>query len=202
MLWFTVDCLSFTNGVSNFTFDGGGTFANRQGRLFSNPFGILGHASCRTDNVGGIKGDLSGECYNEVECVLKRGRFREYCGPPAVAGVCCVFSTSKCDSVVEERVAYFTNPSYPASDGAPRSCMLRIRPKPGTCWVRCCFCCCWVVVAVAAAVVAVVIIVAIVAAACLLLLLFCCYCCCCCYRGCSYYSACRLQSFVPASFCC
>ncbi len=134
-VWCMVYGSSRDDGMSNFTFDGGGLFANRKGRLFSNPFGILGHATCQTGNVGNIKGSLTGECYNEVECVLRRGRFREYCGPPAIAGVCCIFSTNKCDSVVEERVSYFTNPSYPASDNEPRSCMLRIKPKPDTCWV-------------------------------------------------------------------
>ena len=41
---------------------------NKSGRLFSNPFGILGHDACASTlenrNVTGI-------CYNEVECLLK-----------------------------------------------------------------------------------------------------------------------------------
>ncbi len=67
-------------------------------------FGILGHAGCSTDfpELGGGTSSVRGECYNEVECVLRRGRFREYCGPPAVTGVCCVFATDRCDATIEQ----------------------------------------------------------------------------------------------------
>ncbi len=43
----------------NYTFDGGGEVKwggsanSRQGRFFSNPFGILGHATCSTQMPGG-----------------------------------------------------------------------------------------------------------------------------------------------------
>jgi len=52
---------------------------NRQGRLFSNPFGILGHDSCHGDIEGN---SLTGVCYNEVECVVRGGTLAGYCGPP------------------------------------------------------------------------------------------------------------------------
>ena len=42
--------------------------AEKSGRLFTNPFGLLGHEPCSSSidsrNVTGI-------CYNEVECLLK-----------------------------------------------------------------------------------------------------------------------------------
>ena len=41
---------------------------NKSGRLFSNPFGLLGHEACLSTiedrNVTGL-------CYNEMECLLK-----------------------------------------------------------------------------------------------------------------------------------
>ena len=40
----------------------------KSGRLFSNPFGILGHEACPT-NLDGR--NVTGICYNEVECLLK-----------------------------------------------------------------------------------------------------------------------------------
>ncbi len=80
---------------------------------------------------------MKGECYNEVECLVKRGRFSEYCGPPAVTGVCCVFATNRCEgTTIAERIAYFTNPSYPNTDSAPFACLLKIKPQAGTCWVE------------------------------------------------------------------
>ena len=42
--------------------------ALKSGRLFSNPFGILGHDPCAT-NLDGR--NVTGICYNEVECLLK-----------------------------------------------------------------------------------------------------------------------------------
>ena len=129
--------------------------SRRQPRLFSNPFGILGHADCSTQLPNRGDRPLFGQCYNEailvhftftciclkicaprqVECIVKRGRFSEYCGPPAVTGVCCVFATERCDATVVEKVAYFTNPSYPYEDSKPTACMLKIKPQTGTCWV-------------------------------------------------------------------
>ena len=54
-----------------------------------------------------------------------------------MTGVCCVFATNRCNgATVDERVAYFTNPSYPFEDSGPTSCMLKIKPQPDTCWVR------------------------------------------------------------------
>ena len=40
----------------------------KSGRLLSNPFGILGHESCDS-NIEGR--NVTGICYNEVECLLK-----------------------------------------------------------------------------------------------------------------------------------
>ena len=40
----------------------------KSGRLFSNPFGILGHEACGS-NLDGR--NVTGICYNEVECLLK-----------------------------------------------------------------------------------------------------------------------------------
>ena len=42
-------------------------------RLFSNPFGILGHRNCVSSFPDG-RGEAEGSCYNEVECVVKGGR--------------------------------------------------------------------------------------------------------------------------------
>ena len=40
----------------------------KSGRLFSNPFGILGHEACPTT----LKGrNVTGICYNEMECLLR-----------------------------------------------------------------------------------------------------------------------------------
>ena len=64
-------------------------------------------------------------------------RFQEYCGPPAFTGVCCLFVTNQCNDVtVGERVAYYTNTSYPYVGSEPQACMLKIRPQRDTCWVR------------------------------------------------------------------
>ena len=44
------------------------TYEVKSGRLFSNPFGLLGHEACLSTiedrNVTGL-------CYNEMECLLK-----------------------------------------------------------------------------------------------------------------------------------
>ena len=40
----------------------------KSGRLFSNPFGILGHEACGSNLEGR---NVTGICYNEVECLLK-----------------------------------------------------------------------------------------------------------------------------------
>jgi hypothetical protein len=53
----------------------------KEGRLFSNPFGILGHESCSA-NIDGEP--LTGVCYNEVECVVRGGIISGYCGAPAI----------------------------------------------------------------------------------------------------------------------
>ncbi len=53
---------------------------SKEGRLFSNPFGILGHESCSA-NINGEP--LTGVCYNEVECVVRGGIISGYCGAPA-----------------------------------------------------------------------------------------------------------------------
>ncbi len=113
------------------------TLDRRDPRLFSNPFGILGHADCTSKLQPGNR-DVSGSCYNEVECIMRGGRLGRYCGPPAVTGVCCIFITDKCEGVtINERVAYFTNPSYPFTDSTPFACFLKIRPvDDDTCWVR------------------------------------------------------------------
>ena len=46
--------------------------------------------------------DLTGICYNEVECLLKGGVLSGYCsgGPPVLKGVCCVFiiNANNCDT--------------------------------------------------------------------------------------------------------
>ena len=46
--------------------------------------------------------NMTGICYNEVECLLKGGILSGYCdgGPPVLKGVCCVFeiSGSICDN--------------------------------------------------------------------------------------------------------
>jgi hypothetical protein len=106
----------------------------RSPRLFSNPFGILGHADCQAKLAGNRQ--ASGVCYNELECLVRKGGFTQYCGPPAITGVCCVFTTNKCrDVVVTERVAYYTNANYPFSDSKPDACLLRIKPQSNTCWV-------------------------------------------------------------------
>ena len=104
-------------------------------RLFSNPFGILGNGNCQTKLKGRDK--VTGLCYNEVECLIRGGRFAGYCGPPNfIAGVCCVFETAKCTGIASERVSYYTNPSFPYHDNEPNSCLLRVRPIKNACWVR------------------------------------------------------------------
>ena len=107
----------------------------RSPRLFSNPFGLLGHRSCRT-NTDNFR-NASGICYNEVECLIKGGRFSEYCGPPSLTGVCCVFVNSNCEQTrtAWQRVSYFTNPSWPGTDSAPTTCQLRVKALKDTCWV-------------------------------------------------------------------
>ena len=46
--------------------------------------------------------DVTGICYNEVECLLKGGILLGYCsgGPPVLKGVCCVFfiNAKNCDN--------------------------------------------------------------------------------------------------------
>eukprot|EP00095_Tigriopus_kingsejongensis_P009897 maker-scaffold470_size172058-snap-gene-0.30 protein:Tk09897 transcript:maker-scaffold470_size172058-snap-gene-0.30-mRNA-1 annotation:"transmembrane protease serine 9-like" len=88
---------------------------HRQSRLFTNPFGILGHKICET-NVRGE--DVTGVCFNEVECFIKGGAHSGYCSPSPLSGVCCAFVNKICDRTVNHKVSYFTNPSYPKADSA------------------------------------------------------------------------------------
>ena len=104
----------------------------RQGRLFSNPFGILGHDSCTAEIENR---NMTGVCYNEVECVVRGGTISGYCGPPAVKGACCVFATSDCETRVREKTFYFNNKSYPRNDLNPFQCQLKIKPLNDICWV-------------------------------------------------------------------
>ena len=104
----------------------------KNGRLLSNPLGFLfGNESCKTVIIYNSKlywykilryffycnilqlifwislqkkdgRDLTGICYNEVECLLKGGILSGYCsgGPPVLKGVCCVFiiNANNCDT--------------------------------------------------------------------------------------------------------
>ena len=104
----------------------------RRGRLFSNPFGILGHDHC---NATVNDKQMTGVCYNEVECVVRGGTVSGYCGPPAVKGGCCVFATSDCDKRIREKTFYFRNKSFPRNDLEPFQCLLKIKPLKDVCWV-------------------------------------------------------------------
>ncbi len=130
------DRVPFLSNASSSSFSNDG---RRDPRLFSNPFGILGHDVCQT-NAGANYKDAGGVCYNEMECLLKGGMFSNYCGPPAVTGVCCVFVANRCDAKITEKVSYYTNPSYPGSDKHPMACVVKIEPKSDVCWVRVCRC--------------------------------------------------------------
>ena len=106
------------------------------GRFLSKPLGfILGNESCRTSlgdrNVTGI-------CYNEMECILKGGIISGYCsgGPPILTGACCVFESRSCEDKITERTTYFKNKSYPRDDIKPYQCLLDIRAQSDTCWVK------------------------------------------------------------------
>jgi hypothetical protein len=109
----------------------------REGRLFSNPFGILGHDSCSAHIENQ---NLTGVCYNEVECVVRGGILSGYCGPPAVKGVCCVFATSDCEKRIREKTFYFRNKSFPRNDLEPFQCQLKVKPMKDVCWVSCTYC--------------------------------------------------------------
>ena len=100
--------------------------------FFSNPFGILGHRKCATTSGGRA---VTGICYNEVECLMKGGNYANYCDSVGFTGVCCAFVHKKCDRKLVQKVAYFTNPSYPEMDSEPVACKLRIGVKKNTCWV-------------------------------------------------------------------
>ena len=105
------------------------------GRLLSNPLGfILGNPSCNSVVEGR---NLTGICYNEMECLLKGGQLAGYCpgGPPVLMGACCVFHTSSCSKTVTEKTAYFKNKSFPRNDLEPFQCLLNIRPRSDACWV-------------------------------------------------------------------
>lgn len=67
---------------------------------------------------------------------FRGGLFAGYCGPPKVEGVCCVFSSSRCEKRITDRVAYFTNPGFPRNDVEPYQCMLSIKPAKDVCWIR------------------------------------------------------------------
>ena len=104
--------------------------AVRSGRLLSNPLGLFGHSSC---SVPGY--NMSGMCYNELECLSAGGQIHGYCSPAAL-GACCVFSSNKCGRTVTQQVSYFTNPNYPKEDKKPIACLLKIKPGPDMCYVQ------------------------------------------------------------------
>merc|ERR1711953_357659 len=79
--------------VCVFAFVGANDTSERQGRLLSNPLGLLGHASCSAAGEGD-KPAQAGRCYNELECLGRGGVISGYCSPRAL-GACCVFTTSK-----------------------------------------------------------------------------------------------------------
>ena len=45
-----------------------GNYVKKSSRLFSNPFGLLGHEACPTSIDDR---NVTGMCYNEMECLLK-----------------------------------------------------------------------------------------------------------------------------------
>lgn len=101
-------------------------------RLFTNIFGLLGHPECSA-TVNGRS--VTGLCYNEVECFVNGGTKAGYCGPNPISGACCVFVAKDCDQTIRRSVAYFTNPSFPEPDSQPMSCQLKINILPNVCWV-------------------------------------------------------------------
>jgi len=108
--------------------------SERQGRLLSNPLGLLGHASCSAAGEGESLAQ-AGKCYNELECIGRGGAIKGYCSPRAL-GACCVFTASRCNRKVTQAVTYFTNPSFPATDSSPLACLLRIAPPTSVCYVQ------------------------------------------------------------------
>lgn len=109
--------------------------AKKQGRFLSNPLGfILGNPSCKSSLNGK---NVTGLCYNEMECLLRGGSLAGYCsgGPPVLVGACCIFETSTCPSRISEKTVYFKNKSYPQNDISPFQCLLSIKPLSDTCWV-------------------------------------------------------------------
>ena len=92
----------------------------RSGRVLSNPLGLFGHTACQSDS------DMTGLCYNELECLASGGSISGYCSPVAL-GACCVFKNTNCGRTVKQKISYFTNPNYPAQDKKPIACLLKER---------------------------------------------------------------------------
>ena len=94
--------------------------SSRSGRVLSNPLGLFGHTPCQSDS------DMTGLCYNELECLANGGSISGYCSPVAL-GACCVFKKKNCGRTVKQKISYFTNPNYPAEDKKPIACLLKER---------------------------------------------------------------------------
>ncbi|TRY79968.1 hypothetical protein TCAL_16014, partial [Tigriopus californicus] len=78
------------------------------------------------NDVCNITATQQGVCYTATECVNKGGVPKTSCA--AGFGTCCLFENS-CYGVVDQQVAYFQNPKYPAVDGDPNYCTYSIKTK-------------------------------------------------------------------------
>jgi len=112
--------------------------ARREGRILSNPFGLLGHTACSSDESG--DGQAVGQCYNEVECLAMGGSVAGYCqqqwNEPFSQGVCCVVTSSERSGRTSAGVSYFQNPDWPSSGNGSEVFIHTIQPLPDTCFVR------------------------------------------------------------------
>merc|ERR1712088_943755 len=112
--------------------------ARREGRILSNPFGLLGHTACSSDESG--DGQAVGQCYNEVECLAMGGSVAGYCqqqwNEPFSQGVCCVVTSSERSGRTSAGVSYFQNPDWPSSGNGSEVFIHTVQPLADTCFIR------------------------------------------------------------------
>merc|ERR1711935_1071947 len=113
--------------------------ATRQGRVLSNPFGILGHAPCSSSDESGDEQTV-GQCYNEVECLAMGGSVAGYCqqqwGQAFSQGVCCVVTSSARSGRTSAGVSHFQNPGWPSCGNGSEVFIHTVQPSADTCFIR------------------------------------------------------------------
>jgi len=113
--------------------------ATREGRILSNPFGVLGHQPCSSsDEFGDVP--MVGQCYNEVECLGMGGTIVGYCqqnwDQAFSQGVCCVVRSSGRSDRSSAGVSYFQNPDWPSSGNGSEVFIHTVQPLADTCFIR------------------------------------------------------------------